>query len=115
MPSSSEYVASYSPVSNNFSMLAMSPILAICMMSFWAASPGMLPSSTSLFSFGVAVSDFEGGCVGAPFVDGVPDASCCCAIVGCGRRYARAMTSKVTRYGDFVSDVGLGNQESITG
>jgi hypothetical protein len=50
------------------------------MISVWAASPpGKSPSSTELFSFGVAASDLEGGCVGAPF--GVGPASCCCAIV----------------------------------
>jgi hypothetical protein len=50
------------------------------MMSFWGGSPGMCPSSTSLFNFGVAVSDFDGGCVGA-VLPGGPEESCC-AIVG---------------------------------
>lgn len=64
-------------------MPAMSPILAICMMSFCGGSPGRSPSSTSLFSLGVAVSDLDGGCVGAPFAGGGgPAALCGCAMVG---------------------------------
>jgi hypothetical protein len=46
------------------------------MISFWFELSGMFPSSTSLFSFGVAVSDLEGGWVGAPFADGGPESSC---------------------------------------
>ena len=65
MPSSSQYVASYSVVSNSFCMAPTSPILARCMISVSAGlSLGRSPSSTSLFNLGAAASPLEEGCAG---------------------------------------------------
>lgn len=58
-------------------MPAMSPVLAICIISF-CESLGKLPSSTSLFSLGVAVPDFVGGWEGAAWPASAPSV---CAIV----------------------------------
>lgn len=65
MPSSSVYVASNSPAANSFSIAAISPTLANCIISFWLDSPCRLPSSMSLASFGAAVNDLEAGWLGA--------------------------------------------------
>lgn len=68
MPSSSANVASYSPDSNSFSMAAMSPTRATCMMSLsggggggGGASAGRLPISISLLSLGAAAADLDDG------------------------------------------------------
>ena len=91
-------------------MPAMSPIRAICMMSFEAGSAGRVPSSTtSLLSFGVAVSDLDGGWVGAPFAGG-PAESAVCAMVGRSRVWADAVDVVALRSSSFIRVVFAGRE-----